>query len=115
MNSNLFSIFSAPTVSSNAGSILGETYFDSPIYEDTNMHICQKSINLDIQLQKAKSTIAKLQKKCADKVAEVNRLKAAEKRLRLSKCSLEEILRDLKEKKWISDEGENILNVIDSN
>lgn len=71
-------------------------------------------MDLDNQLQKSISIIAKLQKRCALKTAEVNRLKASEKRLRLSKCTLEEILRELKEKKWITDEGQSVLNVIKS-
>lgn len=95
----------------NTWSVLNKICFEPPIERDENVHVCQKSIDLDIQLQKAKSTITKLQKRCSDKSSEINRLKASEKRLRLSKCTMEEILRDFKEKKWISDEGQSVLNV----
>lgn len=90
---------------------MNEICFEPPIERDKNVHVCQKCIDLDIQLQKAKSTITKLQKKCSEKTSDINRLKASEKRLRLSKCTLEEIFREFKEKKWISDEGQSVLNV----
>lgn len=75
------------------------------------LNICQECIQLDIELQKSKAVIAKLQKRCAEKAAEIKRLRAAEKRSKLAKSSLEEVLREMKENKWISSEGEDILNV----
>lgn len=63
------------------------------------------------ELQKSKMTVEKLQKRCNEKAAEIKRLRAAEKRSRIAKCSLEEILCELKNKKWISNEGHAVLNV----
>lgn len=90
---------------------LNETCIETPVEKPEETHICEKSIILDIELQKAKNVILKLQKKCAEKSAQINRLKASEKRQRLAKCSLEEILHDFKAKKWISKEGQSVLNV----
>lgn len=92
--------------------IFEELYSDGENHEiHENDHICVKSIKLDVELQKAKLIIAKLQKKCAEKSSQINQLKATEKRLRLAKYNLEEFLKKFKEKKWISDEGRHALNV----
>lgn len=112
---SISSIFSdINTCSSTDWPIVNENYFESQTKPDENLHICKKCIELDIQLQKAKFTITKLQKRCVQKAAEIDRIKAAEKRLRLSKCTLEEMLRHLKEEKLISEDGQSVLNVINS-
>lgn len=74
--------------------------------------VCRKCIQLDMDLQKSKQVIAKLQKKCREKNSEIKRLRASEKRAKIVKSSLEEIMRQIKEKKWISEEGEEVMNVI---
>lgn len=73
--------------------------------------VCHECVQMNLQLQKSKGTILKLQKKCAEKAAEIKRLRASEKRLKLAKNSLEEILCELKKKNWISDEGQEVLKV----
>lgn len=73
--------------------------------------ICNKCVQLEVELQKAKLVVLKLKKRCTDKVSEIKRLKAAEKRSRLAKCTLEDMLQEMKQKKWITDEGEDVLNV----
>lgn len=65
-----------------------------------------------MKLIRANETIKKLQKRCSEKTAQINRLKVSEKRHLLLKKSLQEIVRDIKEKKWISDDGQRILHVI---
>lgn len=77
----------------------------------SNAHVCKKSLELQVQLTRANETIKKLQRRCAEKTLQLNRLKATEKRCRLAKKNLEEMVRDMKEKKWISDEGQLILHV----
>lgn len=74
--------------------------------------ICSKCAQLEIELQKSKNVVEKLKKRCIDKTAEIKRLRSAEKRTKMAKYSLEEILRDLRNKKWISAAGENVLKVI---
>lgn len=74
-------------------------------------HICSKSIQLEFELQKARIIIDRLQKRCAEKAVQINRLKVAERRATLAKLNLEGIIKDIKERKWISDEGEQVLNV----
>lgn len=74
-------------------------------------HICYKSIYMELKLQKAEQTIEKLKKRCAEKSSEINRLRTALKRVALSKTNLKELLQQLKEKKFISDEGHNVLQV----
>lgn len=73
--------------------------------------VCTKCTQLEVELQKSKMAVEKLQKRCNEKAAEIKRLRAAEKRSRTAKCSLEEILCELKNKKWIYNEGQAILNV----
>lgn len=63
------------------------------------------------ELQKAKLVVTKLQKRCTEKASEIKRLKAAEKRSRLARCTLEDMLQEMKQKKWITDEGQDVLNV----
>ena len=75
-------------------------------------NVCCKCVQLDMELQKSKQVIAKLQKKCHEKNSEIKRLRASEKRAKMVRSSLEEIMRQIKEKKWISDEGEEVMNVI---
>lgn len=102
------------TIPSTDWDFVDETYFELPNETATQIHVCKKCIDLDIELQKAKSAIRKLQNRCAEKTAHINRLNAAEKRHKILKSSMEDILRQLKEKKWISEEGQNVLRVIKS-
>lgn len=76
-----------------------------------NQHTFEKSFALELQLIKANETIEKLQKRCAEKTALINRLRASEWRLRLSRSNLQGILNDFKKKKWVTEEGQHILNV----
>lgn len=76
---------------------------------------CLKCPQVNLQLQKSKLQIIKLKKQCAQKSSEIKRLRAAQTRSKLAKSSLEEIIREIKEKKWISDEGQDVLNVINQN
>lgn len=73
--------------------------------------VCNKCVDVQVELQKAKIAVEKLKKKCSDKASEIKRLKAAEKRSRQAKCTLEEMLQEMKKKKWITDEGQDVLNV----
>lgn len=84
---------------------------NSQMWKKKNRCESRECIQLDIELQKAKLTIIKLQKRVSEKTAEINRLKASEKRHKLAKCNLVEILGELKNKKWISEEGQQTLNV----
>lgn len=78
----------------------------------TLVSVCNKCIQLEIELQKVKLSVTKLQKRCSDKAAEIKRLKAAEKRSRLAKCSLVDMVQELKQRKLITAEGQDVLNVI---
>lgn len=63
---------------------------DSP--EKTEFsHFCKKSIQLEVELQKAQAVIRKLQMRCAEKTVQIRNLKASEKRNRLARCNLEGI------------------------
>lgn len=75
--------------------------------------VCGKCVQVEIDLQKSKAVIKKLQARCVQKTAEIKRLRAAEKRSKIAKCNLGEMLREMKEKNWISNEGQEILNVND--
>lgn len=75
------------------------------------LKVCTKCTQLEVELQKSKTAVEKLQKRCKEKAAEIKRLRAAEKRSRTAKSSLEEILCELKNEKWISNEGQAVLNV----
>lgn len=74
-------------------------------------HICSKSIYMELKLQKAEETIAKLKKKVVERTSQVNRLQAALKRATLSKMHLKDVLQEIKTKNMISDEGYDILQV----
>lgn len=74
-------------------------------------HICSQSIYLELKLQRANDIIAKLQKRCHEKSAEIGRLRAALKRVTLSKSNMKEVLQEIKEKKMISEEGFTSLQV----
>lgn len=83
---------------------------DSPkvISED---HICSKSIYMEMKLQKAEKIIENLKKRCTEKSSEINRLRSALKRVTLSKTNLKELLQQLKDRNFISDDGHNVLQV----
>lgn len=93
------------------------------IIEETNHHtannssksLCTKCVQVEIEVQKAKITISKLQKRCGEKTSEINRLRLSQKRAQMAKQTLEDILKDMKEKNLISDEGRSILNVNERN
>lgn len=72
---------------------------------------CNKCVQLDVELQRTKLVVIKLQKRCTDKSSEIKRLKAANQRSKLAKCTLEDMLQEMKQKKWITAEGEDVLNV----
>lgn len=74
-------------------------------------HICAKSIHMELKLQKANEIIQRLQKRCADKNSELDRLRSSLKRLTLSKANLKELLQDIRNKNMISDEGHQVLQV----
>lgn len=74
-------------------------------------NVCQNCVQQNVELQKLKATVSKIQKKCAQKAAEIKRLRAAEKRSKFAKKTLEEMLCELKENNWISDEGREALKV----
>lgn len=74
-------------------------------------HHCPKSIQLEFDLQKAKKTIEKLQIGSKEKAAKINRLQKALNRSKLTNSNLKDLLNDLKNRKWISDEAHSILNV----
>lgn len=78
---------------------------------ESHNHICSQSINLNLKLQRANETIAKLQKRCSEKKSEIDRLRSALKRAKLSKFNYKELLEEIKEKNMISEEGHHILQV----
>lgn len=79
---------------------------------DDRMHTCSRSIQLELKLLKANEIIKNLQLKYAAKNAEINRIRSNLRRIKLSKSNLEAILREVKEKKLISEEGHRIMKVI---
>lgn len=83
---------------------------DSPqiISED---HICSKSIYMELKLQKCEQIIEKLKNRCIEKTTEINRLRTALNRVVLSKANMKELLQQLKDKKFITDEGHSVLKV----
>lgn len=86
-----------------------------PSQPNEHQNSCANCLKLDVRLQKSEMTIKKLQKRCADKSNEIKRLRLSEKRSKLAKKTLEELLCEIKDKNWISDEGRDILKVIDPN
>lgn len=73
--------------------------------------MCSKCVQLGTEVQKLQITVSHLQKKCKEKTSEIKRLRLSEKRSKAAKTSLEGILKEVKDRKWISDEGSNVLNV----
>lgn len=76
-----------------------------------NTHDCCKCLQLEVELKKSKIEVLNLKKRCQNKAAEIKRLRAADQRSKSAKCSLEEMLREIKQKKWITDEGQAAMNV----
>lgn len=74
-------------------------------------HICSKSIYMELKLHKYEEIIEKLQKRCTVKTTEINRLRTALKRITLSKTNMNELLQQLKDKNFITDEGHSVLQV----
>lgn len=74
-------------------------------------HICGKSLNLDLRLQKANQVIKKLQQRCTEKSKEIFRLRAALKRSEVNRSNLKELLKSMKDNKIISDECHRIMEV----
>lgn len=83
--------------------------FDKEIVHED--HHCSKSIQLEIELQKARKTIEKLQIGCREKAAKINCLRKALNRSKLSNANLKDLLNDLKSREWISDEAHSVLSV----
>lgn len=77
----------------------------------TSGSVCTKCVQFKIEVLKSQITISKLQKRCSEKTSEIKRLRLSQKRAQMAKASLEELLKEIKEKKWISDEGRDVLNV----
>lgn len=88
---------------------------DEPSQPNQRHECCNNCLQLEVQLQKSAMVITKLQKRCADKTSEIKRLRLSEKRSKLKKKALEDLLSELKEKNWISDEGRDVLKVIEPN
>lgn len=80
-------------------------------HQFTNTENCGKCLQLELELKKAKIEVLNLKKRCHDKAAEIKRIRASEQRSKSSKSSLEEMVRELKQKKWITDEGQAAMNV----
>lgn len=89
----------------------GHTH-DTIVRSQSELLACNKCVQLQFELEKSKILVSKLQKRCAVKTAEIKRLRVSEKRSKLAKKTLEDVLREIKEKKWISAEGQDVLNVI---
>lgn len=66
---------------------------------------------MELKLQKYEQIIQKLKDRCTEKTSEINRLRAALKRIALSKTNMKELLQQLKDKKFITDEGHSVLQV----
>lgn len=82
---------------------------DKPIVSED--HICSQSIFLQLKLQQSNEVIERLKKRCSERTKEVARLRASLKRVTMHKMNLKEILDEIKEKKMISEEGHQILQV----
>lgn len=89
----------------------GHTH-DTMAQSQSELLACNKCVQLQFELEKSKIVVSKLQKRCAVKTAEIKRLRVSEKRSKLAKKTLEDVLREIKDKKWISAEGQDVLNVI---
>lgn len=74
-------------------------------------NICPSCIQLEIRLQQSNILISKLKKRCAEKTAEIVRLRAAEKRAKFSNKNLHEMLDEFIAKKWVTEEGQDVLKV----
>lgn len=77
----------------------------------TNTRNCGKCLQLELELKKAKIEVLNLKKRCHNKAAELKRIRASEQRSKSSKSSLEEMIREMKQKKWITDEGQAAMKV----
>lgn len=77
----------------------------------TNTQNCGKCLHLELELKKAKIEVLNLKKRCHTEAAEIKRIRAAEQRSKSSKSSLEEMIRELKQKQWITNEGQAAMNV----
>lgn len=76
-------------------------------------HICSETIELEIKLIKVNETVDKLSSKCCEKAKEIARIRAAEKRAKISISNMQQILNQFKDDKIISNEGhEKLYNVI---
>lgn len=66
---------------------------------------------MELKLQKYDEVIEKLKKRCAEKTSEINRLRSALQRVALSETNMKELLQHLKDKNFITDEGQSVLQV----
>lgn len=74
-------------------------------------HLCKKSLDLEIQIQKLNATITTLRARCVTKSNENKRLRNQVSRLRIRTDTLKGLLDDSKEQNLISNEARNILQV----
>lgn len=88
---------------------------DTTVNDKGKPNLCKKCLQLEVKLQKSQMVISKLQKRCADKTGEIKRLRLSDKRSKMANKTLEDLFREIKSKKWISDEGQEVLNVIEPN
>lgn len=108
-------VISDPTAESNGVECVTNnevpSHIVSPSSAPTQVSVCNKCVRLEVELQKVRLVVAKLKKRCSDKTAEIKRVKAAEKRSRLSKSNLEDMVQELKQKKWITAEGQDVFKI----
>lgn len=75
-------------------------------------HICAKSMQLEVKIQRLNETIKKLQVKCKEKTKNVANLRLAVKRSEIIKTNLKDTLEKMKTEKLISENCYEILNVM---
>lgn len=78
---------------------------------ESETHTCSKSIELVLKLQKANDAIKALQLKHKEKMTEINRIRSSLRRTQLRNSNFQAILKEIKNKKMISEEGVRILKV----
>lgn len=75
-------------------------------------HVCAKSMQLEVKVQRLNETIKKLQAKCKEKTKNVANLRLALKRSEFVKSNLKETLEQMKKEKLISQNCYDMLNVM---
>lgn len=92
------------------------TTFSEPAKENSMnvincTHICQKTIDLELELMKSQTKMKKVQDTCNAKSAEIKRLKNLLCYYQKRANSMKEIINNLKQQKLISNNAEGVLNV----